>query len=290
MSTSNISSLTFISQQVYIYMGIPMLIAGLVGCLLNTIVFLSLQTFRQNSCALYLMFMSAANIGQLITGLLFRIMISGFGIDWTQSSAFYCKFRIYCVVLCTLISFTCMCVATIDQFLATCSNPRWQQWSNMKVAHRILVVCIFVWAVHGIPYWVYFNPIHSNTTGTITCMSSNDIFQQYHVNGVVDVLIGFLPVSIISLFGLLAYYNVENLAYRTVPLVRRELDKQLTVIVLMQALFAFLVIVPYLIVNILNSDPRTVHDPTNAERLNFALSLTLCIYNLNFTVSDDKKK
>jgi hypothetical protein len=34
-------------------------------------------------------------IGQLITGLLTRIMISGFGINWTQFLLFYCKFRTY---------------------------------------------------------------------------------------------------------------------------------------------------------------------------------------------------
>jgi len=32
-----------------------------------------------------------------------------------------------------------MCLAAINQFLATCSNPRWQRWSNVKIAHWIMV-------------------------------------------------------------------------------------------------------------------------------------------------------
>jgi hypothetical protein len=288
MSTSNISSLTFISQQVYIYMGIPMLIAGLVGCLLNTIVFLSLQTFRQNSCALYLMFMSAANIGQLITGLLFRIMISGFGIDWTLSSTFYCKFRFYCVTVCTVISFTCMCLATIDQFLATYHKPRWQQWSNIKVAHRIIIVFIIFWLLHGILYLIYVDHIPSPITGKLTCMSHNPIFQQYYVNFYTAGLIGFIPISINTLFGILAYHNITHLAHRTVPLVRRELDKQLTSIVLMQTLFVFVTAVPYIIVTILNSNLNIVQQGNNAEKLQFASTLTICIYYLNFAVSDEQ--
>ena len=134
MSTSNISILCITAQQVTIYMGIPIFIAGIIGEILSFIVFLSLKTFRQSSCAFYLTVMSFVNIGHLFTGLLPRIMINGFNIDWTQISLFYCKFRIYILQLCTLISFTCMCLATIDQFFATCSNPRWQQWSNIKFA------------------------------------------------------------------------------------------------------------------------------------------------------------
>ncbi|UJR38063.1 hypothetical protein I4U23_030744 [Adineta vaga] len=58
-----------------ICLGIPFLIAGLLGACLNIIVFLSLKTFRQSSCAFFLTIMSFVNIGQLLTGLLSRILI-----------------------------------------------------------------------------------------------------------------------------------------------------------------------------------------------------------------------
>jgi hypothetical protein len=286
MSTSSISYLTFISQQVTIYTGIPIFIAGIIGSLLNTIVFLSLRTFRKSSCAFYLTVMAIVNIGQLIAGLFTRIMISGFAIDWTLSSTFYCKFRFYCATVCTIISFTCICLASIDQFLATCSNPRWHRWCNIKVARRTTVVFIIIWLLHGIPYWIYFDHIESTITGERTCMSSNNIFQQYHVKVYTAVFIGFLPISLNTLFGLLAYYNVSHSAYRAVPLVRRELDKQLTVIVLMQTLFIFFAATPYVIVAILNSDTNIMSDPVVADRLQFADTLTVCIYYLNFAVSN----
>jgi len=92
MSSSVIESLVAAYQQMIIYSGISVLIVGLIGNCLNLIVFLSLKTFRQNSCVFYLTMMSIANIGQLITGLLTRIMISGVDIDWTQFVLFYCKF------------------------------------------------------------------------------------------------------------------------------------------------------------------------------------------------------
>src|ERR1700722_13237328 len=127
MSSSIISSLAFAAQEVTIYLGIFTLIAGVLGGFLNAIVFLSLQTYRQSSCGVYLTVMAIVDIGQLVTGLFGRIMIGGFAIDWTLTSLFYCKFRVYCFQVCALTSMTCICLSTIDQYLATCSRPRWQQ-------------------------------------------------------------------------------------------------------------------------------------------------------------------
>ena len=67
--------------------------------------------------------MSIVNIGQLITGLLSRIMISGFRVDWTQISLFYCKIRAYCFQVISLISLACICLAAIGQYLATSALP-----------------------------------------------------------------------------------------------------------------------------------------------------------------------
>jgi hypothetical protein len=95
MLSAEIASLLITNQKIITYSGIPILITGLFGGLLNVTVFLSLNTFRQSSCAFYLTILSFVNIGQLTTSLLSRIMITGFGIDWTQTSLFYCKFRTF---------------------------------------------------------------------------------------------------------------------------------------------------------------------------------------------------
>ncbi len=48
------TTLSFITKQIIIYGATPVFTAGVLGGLLNTLVFLSLRTFRQNSCAIYL--------------------------------------------------------------------------------------------------------------------------------------------------------------------------------------------------------------------------------------------
>jgi hypothetical protein len=286
MSTSTAMFSNDISHNVIIYLGIPILIAGIIGGICNVVVLLSLETFRKNSCAFYLMIMSMVNIVHLITGLFSRIMISGFNTNWAQYSLFFCKFRAYTVPFGVTISFTCMCLATIDQFLATCSQPRWQQWSHIKTARRLVIIFTFIWLLHGIPYIIYYD--HVTTANGIGCITTNNIFQLY-VSSVQTIgFYGLLPICLNPLFGLLAYRNVKDLAYRTIPLVRRELDRQMTVIVLIQAVYNCLASIPYLIVNIFILMTIITNDSTTRNQLELANVITLCIFYLNFAVSQRK--
>jgi hypothetical protein len=279
-------SFTLITQQMSIYYGIPVLVGGMLGGFLNTIVFLSLQTFRQNSCAFYLTVMSIVNIGQLFTGLLSRIMISGYNIDWTQISPFYCKFRYFLTQACTLISLTCICLATIDQYFATSSNPRWRQWCTLKVAYRLTISFAIFWILHGILYLVFFGPVYSPITGKTSCGIPNAVFARYNAYGYFLILTGFLPISITILFALMAFRNIRHSAHHTVPLVRRELEKQLTVMVLVQVAFNSFTLLPSNIVNALGNNTALLSNPTVAANIQFATTISFLVYYLNFAVSE----
>ena len=234
MSTSTSETWAFASKEIALYVGFFFFITGLIGGLLVLIVFLSLNTFRQSSCAFYLIIMSFVNTIHLFFGLLTYIMINGFAINWTAMSVFYCKFRPFYVQISVLLSFTCMCMAVIDQFLATCSNPRWHRWNNIKFARYIVIGSTIVWILHSIPCFMYYNITVSSITGRITCDVTNPIFLRYNNAFYLPFLTASIPIITMIIFGCLAYRNVQQLAYRTVPLVRRELDKQLTKMVLVQ--------------------------------------------------------
>ena len=285
MASSSISSLMFASKQVTIYLDIPIFIIGLIGNILNVLVFLSLRTFRENSCAFYLTVMSIANIVQLLTGVLNRIMVSGFSIDAVASSMFYCKFNGYCIQLCVLTSFTCMCLAAIDQFLVTCSNVRWQQWSNIKVAHRLTVAFIFIWILHGISYAIYTNLAMNSVTGQLVCIFTNGIMSQYNTYAFYIILTGFIPLSVTIIFGSLAYHNVQQLAHRSVPLVRREVEKQLSVMVFAHIIYNVIATVPFLTISLIMLNRELLSDPLISAQFSFAINVALCLYFLNFSVS-----
>ena len=279
------SSLTTLSQQITIYFGISILIAGLFGGVLNTLVFLSLRTFRQSSCAFYLTIMSIVNIGQLFTGLLSRIMIIGYSIDWTTTSPFYCKFRYFLSQTCILMSLTCICLATIDQYLATCSNVRWQQWSSLKVAHRLTIIFTIFWILNGIPYLIYFTQVYSSTTNKTSCTITNDLFSEYYSYGYFLTLTGFLPIFITVLFAVLAFRNVNQLAHQAVPVIRRELEKQLTIMVLVHVALNSFTLLPSSILNALQTNTALMSDPEVGRRIQFAFILSVLLYYVNFAVS-----
>ena len=82
----------------------------------------------------------------------------------------------------------------------------------------------------------------------------------------------------------MAYRNVQQLSYRTVPLVRRDLDKQLTVMVLVQVVYNLLAILPNFVV-FLVSAYGNIPDPVMRAQINLAYAITLCLYYSYFAVS-----
>ncbi|CAF0751683.1 unnamed protein product [Adineta ricciae] len=213
-SSSYILFLNTLGNQIVIYLGIFVVVAGILGESLNIIVFLSLRTFRQNSCAFYLTIMSTVNICQLLSSLFNRIIPMKLDIDWSKTSAFYCKFRFYLYQVSAMTSLTCLCLAVIDQYLATCASLHWQRWANIRVAHRLVVVIILIWILYNIPILVYYNYIVSSTNHQAICMVTEQAFIQFN-NYANRFLVGkFLPICITCIFGVLALYNIKNIARR----------------------------------------------------------------------------
>jgi hypothetical protein len=283
MSSSVIASLLRTYQRIIIYSGIPILTLGVLGGVLNTIVFLSLKTFRQSSCAFYLTVLSIVNIGQLLAGLFSRIMISGFSIDWTQTSLFYCKFRTFSFQVTSMISFTCICFATIDQYLATCARPRWQRWSNIKIAHRVMIIGILVALIEQSPCLIFYDHVKTPPADIIVCTTTNNGFVQFNAYFNYLILGNLLPCSITLAFGWMAYRNTKELGYRTVPLIRRELDKQLTIMVLVQIVYTLVSLSPNTILYLILSYGN-IQNSVIVAKLRLAYTITVCLYYTCFAV------
>ncbi|CAF2527797.1 unnamed protein product [Rotaria sp. Silwood2] len=152
-----------------------------------------------------------------------------------------------------------MCLATIDQYLATSFYRRWQQWNNIKLAYCLCTASFIFAILHGVPSIIYYNYTDSSIADTLVCR-------------------GALPIFITVLFESLAYRNVKQLAYRTVPLVHRELDKQLTSMVLVQIVYIFIAIVSYTVVIIITTNLDLKDKPILAAELQLTEYLGAIIY------------
>lgn len=287
MSSSSTSSLSFLGQQITSYSGTIILVFGVIGGLLNLIVFLSLETFRQSSCAFYLTVMSFVNIGQLLFGLLSRILIAGFGIDWTLVSPAYCKFRVPFAQLCTSMSYACLCLATIDQYFATCTRPRWQQWSSIKLAHRLLIISFLILTLMLIPYPIFLDDLKS-ATGKISCNMNNTNMLQYRNYFMVLLMAAFIPDLISGIFGFMAYRNIQHLSHRTTPLIRRELDKQLTTMVLVQVVINFFTSVPSASMTAVVYATTNIKDSSITDIIQFTSTVAVMVYYTYFAVREGR--
>jgi hypothetical protein len=229
MSASDIASLKFASEQVTIYVGWFSLIAGLAGNSLNIIVFTTLKTFRQTSCAFYLTAASVMNIVTLLVSYLSRILISGYGIDLTKTSSTLCKTRGFIVNTVGLIWLTFVCLAVANQFASV--TTRWRYLCNQRLARYIVLAVTLFWCLHGIPYLIFYNIYTQSDTGLPTCTNTNSYLAIYLSRVQLPVLLGCLPLSIQIVFGALIWINLHSETGRRAPIVRLRRDKQLTAMV-----------------------------------------------------------
>ena len=173
--------------------------------------------------------------------LISRIVISGAGFDLTRKSVSWCKMRNFFLPTLSLVSLSCSCLATIDQFFATSQHARLRRLSSIKWAPRILIIVIIVWCCHGIPYIVFYDI--SPITGT--CMSTNSGFAVYFPSVYILTLNCAIPVSVMSAFGYLAYRNIRL----TRALSDQHADRQLMRMILIEAVLVAISNIQYGISN-----------------------------------------
>lgn len=80
--------------------------------------------------------------------------------------------------------------------------------------------------------------------------------------------------------------NIKNMLYYTVPLIRQELDKQITSMILTQAIVCIVTILPYVIANILLKIVQNNGSSAIIQaQVDLSVQLTLIIYFIYFSVS-----
>ena len=267
-------------ESIYLYFGLFILFSCLLGNPLNILIFTSLKTFRETSCAFYLTVASLVNIFQCLAGLFSRILSVVFNIDLTKSSTILCKTRLSVLVTAALISLTAVSFAAIDQYASV--TVRWRHLANRHWALRLMIIAGVFWSLHGVSVALFTDVFTNEWT---VCAFSNVFYRRYYSDFVVPILFGFLPVGLRTVFGLAALINVRSLARRQVPIVRRRRDQQLTVMVLVEVVFDNVFTLIY-ILYYLYSSHQTFTDRVERTRDQILSALTTCLYYSTFAVSN----
>ncbi|CAF1098473.1 unnamed protein product [Adineta steineri] len=197
--------LLYAGQQLTIYFGIFLVVIGTIGNGINILVFSTVRSYRQTPCTFFFLIGSICNMIFILVNLTSRVAAGGFSIDLTRTSVSW---------------------STIDQFFATSKHASLRRLSNIKWAHRVAMILIWIWIMHGIPTLVFYDisPI------TNTCAITNAVFAVYFA----IYQIGFnciIPITIMVVFGYLAYRNIQT----TIALSEQQADRQLMRMIIIQA-------------------------------------------------------
>jgi hypothetical protein len=256
-------------------------IGGFFGNISNVIVFSYLKIFRRNQFTFYIIVGSIADLLVLLITTPLRIVQNISGYDPMQLSLAWCKIRNAAIPIFSLLSFSAVCFAAIDQYISTHHSPWLRQLSTIKLAHRLVYSAVIIWILHGIPFLIFF---YIQSPGG--CVIYNAGFAVYYAIGNFCVLSGVLPNTVAGLFAALAYLNVRRIVRRQVPIARRRLDRQLTAMVLTRVVFLVVTTVPFVIDRIYIYN-RTI-DPKDSLRLaieQLFFNITSSLFNINSAVS-----
>ncbi|CAF0788469.1 unnamed protein product [Adineta ricciae] len=235
-------SILVASQQYTIYVSFIILFSGVAGHLCNIFVLTKLKIFRGNPATTYLIAESIVNLFQMLIPFTTRIAMNGFANDLTQTSLLWCKLRSVCAQSSTLISLSIVCFAAIDQYFSTSYHPYLRRLSSPRTAQVSIIIVILLWILHGIPVAIFFEIRSSSGCNLYDLGMVNYVAYVYYL-----FLTGMIPITISTLFAILAYRNVRRIIRRQIPIRRRKLDQQLTAMIMVRVAFLVVTTLPYVL-------------------------------------------
>ncbi|CAF1462125.1 unnamed protein product [Adineta steineri] len=266
-------SLSYIGQQLIFYGGIFLIFVGMFGNGMNVLIFSTIRSYRTNPSTFYFLVGSINNILYILINLISRIVATGDGIDLTRTSAVWCKMRPFFVSTLPLINLTCSCLATMDQFFITSKHVKIRRCSNIKWAHKIVLIFIIIWCLHAIPILIFYK-ISSITQ---TCGNTNAAYGIYIIIYLLG-LVTSIPAVLMVFFGYLAYRNI----HMTRHLNRQDADRQLMRMTLFQVLFDVVCLVPYGINYVYNLITSGVSKSADRLQLEYFISAILTLLSYGY--------
>ena len=230
------TSFYLIGQQLTIYVGFVLFLVGLIGSVIQILIFTSVPRYKNIPSCLYFTMASINDCGLLITGLAPYIVTAILNVNINRSSAVWCKLRFFFASIFAAIPLSFVCLSAIDQFFITSTSIRLRQWSNMKTAWRLSIGVTIFWWMHG-ALWFYFQDL-SPITGL--CYYVNPKFSIYAILFIFGVLCLF-HTSIMITFTILTYRQVQ----KSIAITRRRFDRQMITMVCSQVFLTTVSVTPY---------------------------------------------
>ncbi|CAF0926734.1 unnamed protein product [Adineta steineri] len=247
MSSSNNTSITSAIIQLQsafryssLILGFVLLIVGVLGDILNIIVFIKVRNYKHNACSLYMFVRTFIDLYILLAGLTTRMLATGFQMDFTLINRIWCKTRLGLSNINSESTYTLICLQAIDAFMCSSPSAGVRQKSNIRIARYLVIGTLCFWCIHEIPYFIFQDLVIVG--GTPICITTNTIYAQYRSYFTALCINTIIPIIVVSIFGFLTVRHMKTIAVtRTLSSLTRQ-----TISMALFQIFAVLVFnVPY---------------------------------------------
>jgi hypothetical protein len=245
IQSSTIDMLDLISIIFSRYCLIILFLLGIIGLILNTLIF-TRQIFRQNSCVQYFLASTIANYFVVFFILPSRILSDGFNIDPGRYNLFYCKIRFYTYFTAKSLSSWFIVLACFDRKMSSSHYVYRRSFARLTVSRWM----IFLTTLIGLLFYSHvfiFYEIDQNHQ----CDGHAGVYRLFNDS---VYLIGYslVPPLLMLLFGIWTIGNTRRLR-RIVPRFSRRItplnnrDHTLMLMLFLQVILITITAVPHAI-------------------------------------------
>ena len=205
---TQVDTLNNVTRQLYIYGYSFIVVTGVAGNTINTIMFST--KLKASVCSAYLIAYDVSNIVGILIYNVPTIIQLAYGKNGSESSVIWCR-AMNCVGnICLIYGPLTLCLASIDRYLCTSRQASRREWSSMKVARISLIVASLASFALLTPDLIYWNIDHNIQR----CIAEN-LYYQYMSYFVYPVMTCFVPLIILSAFGYKTYRNLRTTIHPT---------------------------------------------------------------------------
>ena len=287
--SSTITILNIIQGYLTITLGC-LLVVGVIGNSLNCLVFLR-KRLRSNPCSIFFVAASFANIIVLIYYLIPTIYSTYNSPALENIDIFYCKIRLYLRNILLVTSRTYLAFACAAYYAQTSRSIRVRQLFQQKRTLKIVFIVPCIWLIIPIhiPIFTYIQNGKCQMW-----LSAAALYHSIYICFVAAIL----PTSLMAIFNLLAYKNLQKMLRNIHPnMTHEELlnsqierirlsknDRQLSKMLFIQIIVYMIFTITYPIQTVYNAIIAIIGKTRSTERIaieNFTLFLTQA-FLLNF--------
>ncbi|CAF1046593.1 unnamed protein product [Adineta steineri] len=198
-----------INQSINRYAPIPLLLFGIIGNILNILVF-TRKIFRNNICVIYFLSSTIFDSFVIVISLFPRLLL-GFNIDPTQNSSVLCKLRFFITYYSGYSAAWFIGLACIERYLCSSIDIYKRQLVTMKRAYlSIIVVMLLGIFIYGEQF--YCIDIHQQLFGAPqSCYQLKRNIRCQIVDSLMQFLFEILaPTLMMIIFGSLTLRNIRH--------------------------------------------------------------------------------